>query len=63
MTEADTRTSIRVGGEGGYDVVVGRGTLGELADALGTGPKKVLVVHPSTLGARAAALREALADR
>lgn len=63
MTAADDRTSIRVGGEGGYDVVVGHGTLGELAEALGSGPKKVLVVHPSTLGARAAALRESLSDR
>ena len=37
--------------------------LGELADALGTAPKKVLVVHPATLGAQAAALRESLSDR
>jgi 3-dehydroquinate synthase len=63
MTADDDRTSIRVGGESGYDVVVGRGTLGELADALGAAPRKVLIVHPATLGARAAALREALADR
>ncbi|HKH08520.1 MAG TPA: iron-containing alcohol dehydrogenase, partial [Agromyces sp.] len=63
MTAVDDRTSIRVGGESGYDVVVGRGTLAELVDALGTAPRKVLIVHPATLGARAAALREALADR
>lgn len=63
MTTGDDRTTIRVGGESGYDVIVGRGTLGELGDALGSAPKKVLVVHPATLGARAAALREALADR
>ena len=47
----------------GYDVVIGAGVVGELADVLGTAPKKVLVVHPATLGARAAALRESLSDR
>ncbi|WP_308796625.1 3-dehydroquinate synthase [Agromyces silvae] len=62
MTTED-RTVIRVGGDEGYDVVVGRGVVGELGDALGPAVRKVLVVHPSTLGARAAAIREELSDR
>lgn len=60
---ADERTTIRVGGETGYDVVVGRGVIGDLGDALGPSVKKVLVVHPATLGAKAATLREELSDR
>lgn len=60
MTASETRTTIHVGGGDGYDVVIGRGVLAELPEVLGTAPKKVLVVHPSTLGARAAALREEL---
>ncbi|MFF2270688.1 3-dehydroquinate synthase [Agromyces sp. NPDC058136] len=60
---ADERTTIRVGGETGYDVVVGRGVIGDLGDALGSSVKKVLVVHPATLGAKAATLREELSDR
>jgi len=59
----EERTAIRVGGEDGYDVVVGRGVVGELGDALGPTVRKVLIVHPATLGARAAAVREALSDR
>jgi len=59
----EERTAIRVGGEDGYDVVVGRGVVGELGDALGSAVRKVLIVHPATLGARAAAIREALSDR
>ncbi|MDM4763255.1 3-dehydroquinate synthase [Galbitalea sp. SE-J8] len=58
-----TTTVIPVSGADPYDVVVGRGVLAELADRLGPRVRKVLVVHPPTLGARAAALREALADR
>ena len=60
MTASETRTTIHVGGDDGYDVVIGRGVLAELPEVLGTAPKKVLVVHPSTLGARAASLREEL---
>ncbi|MFF2369459.1 3-dehydroquinate synthase [Agromyces sp. NPDC058110] len=63
MTAGDPTTSIRVGGDEGYDVVVGNGVLASLGDALGPAVKKVLVVHPATLGARAAALRESLSDR
>ena len=35
MTAGDERTSIPVGGDAGYDVIVGRGILAELGDALG----------------------------
>ncbi|MCD5347025.1 3-dehydroquinate synthase [Agromyces sp. S2-1-8] len=63
MTAGDERTSIRVGGESGYDVIIGRGVTAGIADALGSAVKKVLVVHPATLGARAAELRESLSDR
>ncbi|MDQ0575535.1 3-dehydroquinate synthase [Agromyces albus] len=63
MTASETRTTIHVGGDDEYDVVIGRGVLAELPEVLGTAPKKVLVVHPSTLGARAAALREELQGR
>ncbi|RXZ69564.1 3-dehydroquinate synthase [Agromyces albus] len=63
MTASETRTTIHVGGDDGYDVVIGRAVLAELPEVLGTAPKKVLVVHPSTLGARAAALREELQGR
>jgi 3-dehydroquinate synthase len=45
-----------------YSVLVGRGLVASLADQLGTGVKKVLIVHTSTLGARAVALRESLLE-
>lgn len=64
MTEAGERTSIRVGGaDDGYDVVIGNGVLAGVADALGANVRKVLIVHPATLGAKAAELRESLSDR
>ncbi|MGW9112730.1 3-dehydroquinate synthase [Microbacterium sp. NPDC055683] len=53
-------TVIRVEGQPGYDVVVGHGVLGRLADALPPAAKKVLVVHQPSLGARADALRSSL---
>ena len=53
-------TTIRVAD--GYDVLVGRGILDGLSDQLGRGVAKVLIVHPPTLGAVAAALRESLSD-
>jgi 3-dehydroquinate synthase len=62
---SDDVTTIPVTGEGGsgaYDVLVGRGILNRVADGLPAGVAKVLVVHPPTLGARAAALREALLE-
>lgn len=59
MTEPDT-TVITVNGTDAYPVLVGRGLLGDIAEQLGAGVRKVLIVHTSHLGARAAALREQL---
>ncbi|MBF4573633.1 3-dehydroquinate synthase [Herbiconiux sp. VKM Ac-1786] len=56
-------TVIPVSGENGYDVLVGRGILGRVAEGFGPGVKKVLIVHPPTLGQAAASLRESLLDR
>ncbi|MFB2556022.1 3-dehydroquinate synthase [Herbiconiux liangxiaofengii] len=60
MTDA---TAIPVTGENGYDVLIGRGILGRVAEGFGAGTKKVLIVHPPTLGQLAAELRESLTDR
>lgn len=56
-------TTITVSGTPDYDVLVGRGILGSLPDLIGPDARKVLIVHPPTLAARAAALREDLLDR
>lgn len=56
-------TTIRVGGESPYDVLVGRGTLARVGDALPAGVRKVLIIHPPTLSARAEELRASLAGR
>jgi 3-dehydroquinate synthase len=56
----DEATTISITGETAYDVVVGRGVLDRVGDALGPGVKKVLIVHPPTLGVSAAELREQL---
>ncbi|WP_243074778.1 3-dehydroquinate synthase [Microbacterium sp. SS28] len=53
-------TTITVGGDQPYDVIVGRGILDRVAQALPAAARKVLVVHPPTLAAQAATLREAL---
>lgn len=56
-------TIISVSGGRDYDVRVGRGILsetGSLEDALGPNVSKVLIVHPSTLGAKASSLRDQL---
>lgn len=58
---AQETTTITVAGDGGYDIFVGRGILNLVDDALGTAATKVLLVHPPTLGAKAAELRELLA--
>jgi 3-dehydroquinate synthase len=50
-------------GDGGYDVLVGRGILNRVAEGFGPGVNKVLIVHPPTLGALAASLRESLLGR
>jgi len=60
MTET---TIIPVGGVDPYEVIVGRGILSTLPEVLGTRVSKVLIIHPPTLGARASALRDSLADR
>lgn len=57
-----TITTIPVTGEEGYDVLVGRDIMGSLPDLIGADARKVLIVHPPTLGARAAALREELLE-
>lgn len=63
-TQADDRTPgdtvIHVNGTPGYDVTIGHGTIGQVGPALPPAARKVLVVHPPTLGAQAAELREAL---
>ena len=56
-------TTITVAGTDSYDVTVGRGILSSLGDRLPADVSKVLIVHPPTLSARAAALRESLLDR
>jgi 3-dehydroquinate synthase len=56
-------TIIPVGGVDPYEVIVGRGILSTLPEVLGTRVSKVLIIHPPTLGARASALRDSLADR
>jgi 3-dehydroquinate synthase len=53
-------TAISITGAENYDVLVGRGLVGDLAEHLGSAVAKVLIVHPSTLGAKASALRESL---
>lgn len=57
-----TTTTIAVGGKDPYDVVIGRNILDQLPGLIGPDAKKVLIVHPPTLGARAIALRESLVD-
>jgi 3-dehydroquinate synthase len=64
----EASTDIIVPGESQYSVIVGRGILErEIADRLdsylGASARKILVVHPATLGAAAAALRETLSGR
>jgi 3-dehydroquinate synthase len=51
---------IRVAAERPYDVVVGRGLLGDLVETL-RGTDKVAIIHPPTLVETAEALREELA--
>jgi 3-dehydroquinate synthase len=56
-------TEILVAGDDQYPVVVGRGLRADLGRYLGPGVNKVLIVHPPTLGAAAAELRETLIGR
>ncbi len=60
MTE--TTTTIHVGGESPYDVIVGNGILGAIPAHLGSKVSKVLIVHSASVGAQATALRAQLAE-
>ncbi|MDX2375381.1 3-dehydroquinate synthase [Microbacterium sp. LRZ72] len=51
-------TEIEVSGDAGYRIAVGRGILDRVAASLAPDVRKVLVVHPPTLAAQAAELRE-----
>ncbi|WP_449277426.1 3-dehydroquinate synthase [Leucobacter sp. GX24907] len=56
-------TVISVGGEADYEVIVGRGLSGRIADAIGDRARKVLIIHTPTVGRRADELRSALQER
>ncbi|MET2012673.1 3-dehydroquinate synthase [Microbacterium chocolatum] len=58
---ADT-TTITVAGDDGYDILVGRGILDRVGDALPAAARKVLIVHAPTLAERAGALRQQLLE-
>jgi 3-dehydroquinate synthase len=53
-------TRVTVAGERPYDVVVGHRLLAELPSLLGSGVRRVLVVHPGALTASAEAVRDDL---
>jgi 3-dehydroquinate synthase len=53
-------TTISVTGNDPYDITIGRGVLDRVSEALSPGVRKVLIVHPPTLAARAAELRDRL---
>ena len=53
-------TTITVPGVDSYEIVVGRDILFTLPALIGPDARKVLIVHPATLGARAERLREVL---
>ena len=55
-----TTTTISVTGSDPYDVTIGRDILDRVSAALESSVRKVLVVHPPTLAARAAELRDRL---
>jgi 3-dehydroquinate synthase len=51
---------IRVAGPRPYEVVIGRGLLGELPGMLGERPQRVAVIHPGTLTTTAEAIKDYL---
>ncbi|MFT4156940.1 MAG: 3-dehydroquinate synthase [Microbacterium sp.] len=53
-------TTISVTGSDAYDITIGRDILDRVSEALAPTVRKVLVVHPPTLSARAAHLRDRL---
>ncbi|GAB3466619.1 3-dehydroquinate synthase [Kineococcus endophyticus] len=62
MTSTDT-VRITVEGDTPYDVLIGRGLLGELRDLLGPKVAKVLVVHPRALRSTGEAVRDDLVSQ
>ena len=54
---------IQVKGVDPYDITIGRALLGEVGKALGSGVKKVLVIHPVGLTASAELLKSTLDDQ
>jgi 3-dehydroquinate synthase len=54
-------TRIAVAGQAAYDVVVGRGLGGELPVLLGSGVRRVVVIHPRALESAAEGIRDELA--
>ncbi|MFZ4895107.1 3-dehydroquinate synthase [Plantibacter sp. Mn2098] len=56
------RTVIEVTGDSPYPIIIGHGLQGEIVEHLGTGVARVLIVHPPTLGEKAARLRESLLE-
>ena len=62
MTENPRVISVAGAGHTPYDVTVGSGVVGQLAEALPGEADKVLIVHPPVLHARAEAMREALSS-
>ena len=63
MTKTITVSGNRSSGSDDYQVLIGRGILWRLPEVIGPDAKKVLIVHPPTLAARAAAVRESLLER
>ncbi|GAA5151486.1 3-dehydroquinate synthase [Microbacterium pseudoresistens] len=57
---SEQTTTIPVTGRDPYEIRIGRGILDEVSAALAPSVRKVLVVHPPTLAARAAELRDRL---
>lgn len=62
MTKTIAVSGTTTGGAADYDVHIGRGTLAHLPELIGPDARKVLIIHPPTLGARAAELRESLSE-
>ncbi len=60
MTSESPRTVVRVAGPAPYDVLIGRGLLGELPGMLGEGVRRVAVIHPRALASTGEAIREDL---
>jgi 3-dehydroquinate synthase len=55
-----TRIRVGEGSDSAYDVMLGRGLLGELGGLLGSSVERVLVIHPSALRASGEAVRDGL---